>query len=109
MAFGRQPGPPASHQQMRELLELLGKAGYGDFREARRPLGLSQRQAGGRFTRDEAQELIDRLEEAEAEASAPARLRLVPEPRAEDPALRDVPSEHLAAELRRRGWTVAKR
>lgn len=109
MPFGQQPGPPATHQQMRELQELLQKAGYSDFREARRALGLTQRQAGGRFTREEAQELIGRLEEAEAEEQAPARLRLVPEPPEADSALRDVSSEDLAAELRRRGWSVAKR
>ena len=35
------------------------------FRDARGPLGLTQRQAGGRFTRDEAEELIARLESEE--------------------------------------------
>ena len=109
MAFGRQPGPPATHQQMQHLLELLQRAGHSDFRDARRPLGFTQRQAGGRFTRDEAQEFIARLEEAEAEEQAPAKLRLVPEPTEADPALRDVSSEDLAAELRRRGWSVTKR
>ena len=37
------------------------KAGHTSFRDARGPLGLTQRQAGGKFTRDEASTLIDQL------------------------------------------------
>ena len=58
MAFGKQPGPPASHQQLNDLLELLRKAGHADFRDARGPMGFTQRQAGGKFTRDEAEQFI---------------------------------------------------
>jgi hypothetical protein len=68
MAFGQPSGPPATGRQLRDLTALLESAGHSGFRDARGPLGLTQRQAGGRFTRDEAEELIARLE-AEAEVS----------------------------------------
>jgi len=71
MAFGQASGPPASHTQMRRLTELLGEAGHSDFRDARGPLGLNQRQASGKFTRDEAEALIEQLE-AEADAGRAA-------------------------------------
>ena len=112
MSFGKSPGPPASHQQLETLLELVQRAGHEGFRDARGPLGLNQRQAGGRFTRDEAEDLIARLEAEEDERAARSRLRVVRSPGEEpphegDPALKDVPSEALAAELRRRGWRVS--
>ena len=69
MAFGQPSGPPATARQLRDLLALVEGAGHSDFRDARGPLGLTQRQAGGRFTQDEAATLIAQLEvEAEAEA-----------------------------------------
>jgi hypothetical protein len=107
MAFGKSSGPPASHQQMQELVALLERAGHTDFRDARGPMGFTQRQAGGKFTRDEAQQFIEQLEEEEAERAAPKKpaLRVVEEP-APPSAFADVPSEDLASELRRRGWTV---
>jgi hypothetical protein len=101
-----------------QLTELIHAAGHTDFRDARGPLGLTQRQAGGRFTRDEADALIEQLEgDANAVAEAAAGLRSVvaePAPAAATPqrtarrvaALRDVPSEQLAAELQHRGWIV---
>jgi hypothetical protein len=61
MAFGQQSGPPATHRQLQDLLELVIAAGHRDLRDARGPLGLTQRQAGGKFTRDEADALIDQL------------------------------------------------
>lgn len=61
MAFGQASGPPATARQMRELLELVVLAGHTDLRDARHPLGLTQRQAGGKFTRDEADALIEQL------------------------------------------------
>jgi hypothetical protein len=61
MAFGQQSGPPASAKQMKYLLSLVQEAGHEGFRDARHPLGLTQRQAGGKFTSREASELIDRL------------------------------------------------
>ena len=64
MAFGQSSGPPATGKQMRELLELLVAAGHRDFRDARGPMGFTQRQAGGKFTRDEADAFIEQLETA---------------------------------------------
>ena len=62
MAFGQSSGPPATGQQLRELLELLAAAGHADLRDARGPMGFTQRQAAGKFTRDEADEFIERLQ-----------------------------------------------
>ena len=62
MAFGQSPGPPAGQRQVNRLLELLNAAGHSDFRDARGPLDLTQRQAAGRFTRGEADALIELLE-----------------------------------------------
>lgn len=104
MAFGQQLGPPASARQIQELLGLLKEAGYRDFRDARGPMGFSQRQAAGKFTRDEADGYIDRLEEEAVTLDAPTA---IPESvLSDDGPMADVASERLAAELRRRGWTV---
>ena len=65
MAFGQPAGPPASARQVERLAELLTKAGFESFREARHPFGLTQRQAAGKFTVAEVDELIERLEAAE--------------------------------------------
>jgi hypothetical protein len=106
MAFGQQAGPPATARQIQELLSLLLDAGYSDFRDARGPMGFTQRQAAGKFTREEAQAFIDQLQEAAhlgappAPAAHPARIS------AAERALRDLPAEALAAELQRRGWVV---
>lgn len=93
MPFGQQPGPPASARQMEQLLLLLRNAGYAGLREARGPMGFNQRQAGGRFTREEAAAFIEQLQGAGP--TAPTDLRL-----------QDVSTEELAAELQRRGWIV---
>ena len=124
MAFGQQIGPPATARQLNELVALLNAAGLADFRDARGPLGLTQRQAAGKFTRNEADALIAQLEaagttaEAEADVAAPtsppaptvpARPRTASEPATatgKPNPLRSVPSSHLAAELQRRGWVV---
>jgi hypothetical protein len=107
VAFGQQSGPPASATQIRELLALLKEAGHVDFRDARGPMGFTQRQAGGRFTRDEAAAIIEQLTDAEAGESvpvAPAAWRQS----AQEQAMKALPSEQLADELRRRGWTVVE-
>lgn len=119
MAFGQPSGPPASAKQVRELLELLNAAGHSDFRDARGPMGFTQRQAGGKFTRDEADEFIVRLqEEAEFAAAvgtapesvppaAPPSSTPKPKPKKTPPkSLAAVASEDLAAELQSRGWVV---
>jgi hypothetical protein len=107
MAFGQQSGPPASARQVERLLGLLHAAGHEDFRDARGPMGFTQRQAAGKFTRDEAEAFIDQLEEAGPNGDVdrtgpPTRLS------AAEQALRRVPSEQLAAELQRRGWAVVQ-
>lgn len=119
MAFGQPSGPPASAKQVKELLELLNAAGHSDFRDARGPMGFTQRQAGGKFTRDEADEFIARLQEeaefAEATRTSPhATPRQEPEAPSPRPKARKTPakslasfsSEDLAAELQSRGWVV---
>lgn len=116
MVFGQQPGPPATARQVKQLAELVVAAGHTDFRDARGPLGLTQRQAGGRFTREEADDLIARLE-AEAEGDVDTVAPPGPGPVASAArfdrreaqrrqALRGMPAEALAAELQRRGWVV---
>jgi len=121
MAFGQQSGPPATARQVQELLGLLHDAGHVDFRDARGPMGFTQRQAAGKFTRDEADAFIEQLQEAESaeaesdpvEGGAPTRpaarsvaTRPPGRPTAAEQALRKVPAEQLAAELQRRGWVV---
>lgn len=118
MAFGQSSGPPASAKQVQELLSLLQDAGHSDFRDARGPMGFSQRQAAGKFTREEAETFIEQLqqqpegEEAERAAAPVAHVPAVParaRPAAgATPALRRIPTEQLAAELQRRGWIVVE-
>jgi hypothetical protein len=118
MVFGQQSGPPATARQVKQLTELVVAAGHTDLRDARGPLGLTQRQAGGRFTREEADDLITRLE-AEVGAEGDADTVAPPDPgpaasaarfdRREAQrrkALTGMPAEALAAELQRRGWVV---
>lgn len=107
MTFGKQSGPPASARQVQELLTLLQEAGYAGFRDARGPMGFTQRQAGGKFTRDEVAAFIDRLQDAEFDRSVPVAAPTARQPAAGQ-ALRDMPAEQLAAELQRRGWIVTK-
>lgn len=120
MAFGDSSGPPANGRQLRELLALLQAAGHSDYRDARGPMGFTQRQAGGKFTTSEADEFIERLEtEIHGDGPPPgshsppptrtptpvaARRPASPLPPAVE--LSDVPVEELAAELQRRGWVV---
>ncbi|MDG1367766.1 MAG: hypothetical protein P8P85_11970 [Acidimicrobiales bacterium] len=120
MAFGQSAGPAATGRQVKELLELLGNLGHADFRDARGPMGFNQRQAGGRFTADEAAELIDQLQAAEHAAAqgepvAPAEEEPDPEPQKpvseltdHEKAIRTAPTKWLVLEVRRRGWTVTK-
>ncbi len=105
VAFGQQSGPPASATQIRELLALLKDAGHVDFRDARGPMGFTQRQAGGKFTRDEAEAIIAQLVDAEDGERAPVAPPAWRQS-TQDQVTRALPSEQLADELRRRGWTV---
>lgn len=88
-------------------------------------MGFTQRQAGGKFTRDEADAFITQLrDEADAASGAvtpdsgttddrrPAGAPSAGAPSAgerlsaSEKALRKLPSHRLAAELQRRGWVV---
>ena len=102
---------------MQELLSLLHEAGHSDFRDARGPMGFTQRQAGGKFSRDEADAFIEQLHnEAEEQAVQPhgtapaAAIKSVPNARstAATNALAKIPTPQLAAELQRRGWIVVE-
>jgi len=113
MAFGQASGPPATKREIEELELLLEQHDYGTFREARHKLGLTQRQAGGKFTRGEVSELIERLAEAvpDAAADAPAVEHTIVADRAErklqaqrEELVAAMPAQLLAAELERRGW-----
>lgn len=124
MAFGQSAGPPATSKQLTQLLTLLQAAGYDGFRDARGPLRLTQRQGGGKFTRDEADALIEQLETEAADADeigdvpvapaaaprTPARPSTPAAPRltAAERAVRDLPDAVLAEELQRRGWIVVE-
>ena len=105
VAFGQQSGPPASAKQVRELLTLLKDAGHSDFRDARGPMGFTQRQAAGKFSRDEAETFIGQLVDAESDGSTSTT---VPSWRqsAQERTIGRMSSELLAGELRRRGWTA---
>jgi hypothetical protein len=112
MGFGQTAGPPASAQQLTQLVELLREAGFDGLREARHPLGLSQRQSNGKFTRDEAAALIDQLargaEAAPEDGATPIPSAVVaPDVVAPDAVAVALafPDELLAEELARRGWT----
>ena len=115
MAFGQQSGPPATHKQLQYLESLLRKAGHDGFRDARGPLGLTQRQAGGRFTKDEASTLIDQLlaEDGDVEPPIGAARATEEAPSAADrleaervQSLQGMPATLLADELARRGWEL---
>jgi hypothetical protein len=107
MAFGQQAGPQASARRVQELLDLLKDAGHNDFRDARGPMGFTQRQAAGKFTRGEAEAFIGQLEDREFNGSTPVA---VPTWRlsAQEQMMRRMPAGQLAAELRRRGWTTVE-
>lgn len=109
MSFGQQSGPSASAKQVHELLALLNDAGHSDFRDARGPMGFTQRQAAGKFTRDEAEAFIDQLQELQDTSGDDGAIEAVaPRVRtsAAEQAVGRMPDELLAAELQRRGWIV---
>jgi hypothetical protein len=108
MAFGQQSGRPASQRQVNELLELLHQAGHSDFRDARGPMGFTQRQAGGKFSADEAEAFIDQLNDAEHGDEPPSAAPPVARLSSAERAVRELPDAVLAAELQRRGWIVVE-
>lgn len=116
MAFGQAAGPPAAARRVAELAALLDARGYATFREARHPFGLTQRQAGGKFTNDEVDELIARIEADTDHGPEPAvapRGAAVKAPSVDRDARRRSRQEEvvvgidagvLATELVNRGW-----
>jgi hypothetical protein len=106
MGFADQE-PPASAKQIAYVQSLLRKAGYDDFRTARTEYRLTQRQARGKFTRNEASALIDRLTSTDEDNPT---LSITEEPDSMTSAqallVRGFPADVLADELRRRGWSV---
>jgi hypothetical protein len=105
MAFGQQSGPPAAPRQVEQLLALLRDAGHTGFRDARGPMGFTQRQAAGKFTRDEVAAFIAQLQDNEPGGSVMAAVPAATLS-AQEQLMRRMPAEPLAVELRRRGWTV---
>ena len=106
MTFSQQSGPPASRKQLGDLLELLKGAGHADFRGARGPMGFTQRQAGGRFTADEAEAFITQLQDGEYAGEGISVAPTAPAVSLGSEELRGIPDVQLAAELQRRGWVV---
>jgi hypothetical protein len=126
MAFGQASGPPAPAKLVAQLEAQLNQHGFASFKEARHPFGLTQRQAAGKFTSAEANELIERLvAQDEVRAAEPERARTAPDrpaptgrgarPRATaPPSPRDLAKEEelvtgltadvMATELTNRGW-----
>jgi hypothetical protein len=90
---------------VQEILTLLHEAGHSDFRDARGPMGFTQRQAAGKFTRSEADGLLERLRAAERDGERSTEVPIWRKSVRED-VLSQIPAERLAVELRRRGWTV---
>ncbi|MEO6652806.1 MAG: hypothetical protein ABIP17_09145 [Ilumatobacteraceae bacterium] len=108
MAFGQSSGPAAGGRLVDELLELLNAAGHTDFRDARGPMGFTQRQAAGKFTVSEAQEFIEQLQEAQHRGEIPDAPPPKEKPSPAEEALRLIPDAQLASELQRRGWIVVE-
>jgi hypothetical protein len=71
-------------------------------------MGFTQRQAGGKFSRDEADAFIAQLLDAETDGSAPVEAAPAWRQSAQEQMMRSLPSEQLAGELRRRGWTATE-
>ena len=106
MAFGQPLGPPASARRVEVLLELLQDAGHIDFRDARGPMGFTQRQGNGKFTVDEVEAFIDQLEAAQHEGTTGSPVEPPPRLTKDERTVQALSSEVLAAELQRRGWAV---
>ena len=106
---------------------MVQKAGHTSCADARHPLGLTRRQAKGKFTTREASELIDQLlavpgvdDDADPapndrvpsmmriDPAAERRQRVAEERQAieQDRVVRGLPGDVLANELNRRGGAV---
>ena len=117
MAFGQPSGPPASQKQLAFLKTLLAAAGHDDFRTARHEFGLTQRQASGKFSVQEASALIDRLQGIEpteaplpfgrdSEVAERATAQRDDLRQTQEGTLCGMPADLLASELERRNWVV---
>jgi len=113
MAFGQAAGPSAGTRRVAELAELLAEQGYDSFKEARHPFGLTQRQANGKFTVAEADELIALLESTAGDEEAPVPSPVAARPsssttdrarRRDEELVARMDAEVLATELVNRGW-----
>lgn len=110
MAFGQASGPSASARDIAHALSLLEEAGFSSFKEARHPYGLDQRQAAGKFTRDDVAALIAKLEAGQADTVAEDRQAAVDDRAAQRQAdeqaelAATLPDDVLVAELERRKW-----
>ena len=110
MAFGQAAGPPAAARDIARALELLEEAGFSSFKEARHPYDLDQRQAAGKFTRDQCAALIERLEAEQSDTVAEDRQAAVDDRAAQRKADKQaelaatLPDDVLVAELERRHW-----
>ena len=89
------------------MLTLLQDAGHTDFRDARGPMGFTQRQAAGKFTRTKRRRSSPSSRRPSRRAR-PACPRTPTEVSASEQVLRRMPAEQLAAELQRRGWVVVQ-
>ncbi|MGH9261062.1 MAG: hypothetical protein ACRD08_14390, partial [Acidimicrobiales bacterium] len=92
MAFGQQAGPPAPRREVQKLLTLLRDAGHTDFRDARGPMGFTQRQAAGKFTRDEAAAFNAQLQKTESSGEPAATRPPSPRVSAAEHVLRRMPA-----------------
>ncbi len=102
MAFGQSSGSPATGKQLSELLELLEAAGHSDFRDARGPMGFTQRQAGGKFSRDEADAFIEQLQSELYGDGPPAGSKPPAATRATQPQSKIAPRQEAKGESSRR-------
>ena len=71
-------------------------------------MGFTQRQAAGKFTRDEAEAFIAELQEAQHRGEIPDAPDASEVVSPAEEALRSIPDAQLAAELQRRGWIVVE-
>jgi hypothetical protein len=95
-------------KQVQELLALLHDAGHADFRDARGPMGFTQRQAAGKFTGPEATAFIDGLLNAESPEPAVAAETTNRWSSTRRQSLDHIPTDQLVTELQDRGWIVTR-
>jgi hypothetical protein len=95
-------------KQVQELLALLHDAGHADFRDARGPMGFTQRQAAGKFTGPEAAAFIDSLLNTESPGTAVVAETTKRWSSTRRQSLDHIPTDQLVTELQDRGWIVTE-